>query len=153
MEEITSETIEKHYKALPNDLREAIKDKHIEESIFAIGKKRGLHIDNLGILLIEVHNFILGITNPRDFKHQLTKSLSIDSSAADDLIDDLNREIFLPVRDSLQLIHGDGGSGERDAAKNFVTQNLNQTKQTEEKKTDHSINRAEGVDPYREAID
>ncbi len=153
MEELTPELLEKYYKALPDNLRSALRDKSIENEVFTIGKKRGLHIDLLEILMSEVHFFILGATHPADFKRNISKKLDLDSMATNDLVEDLNKEIFLPIRESLQVVHGDGGEAERKAAKNFVTQKLNQTEQASEKTSDHSITRSADHDPYREPID
>lgn len=155
--ELTPELIEEKYKELPKDLREALSGKHVEESVFTIGKRKGLHIDKITTLLNQVRYFILGFTSPQDFKTNITRELDIPGDQAEEIVEDLNQEIFMPVRESLQAIHLRDNPTEVDPAtnqaKNFINQRLNQTSGTEQKTTDYSIRREERHDPYREPIE
>jgi hypothetical protein len=155
MEDKHIEIIEDSYKNLPDKLKRILVDKGLENKVFTIGKKRGLHIDSLGILLSEVQDFILGITKPLALQGKLVKSLDVSYQIAGDLVADLNEEIFMPVRAELQQVHR-VVKKDNSETKSFVTKKLNQTVQTTEKSSDHSVKKPLNYsksDPYREPLD
>ena len=97
----TKEALQK----LPDDLRKIILSTETADKIQAIGQKYNLHIDQMGALDEEVHNVLFGVSSPSKLTEQIKNRLGIEQSAADKITYDLNEQIFLKIRESLQALH------------------------------------------------
>ncbi len=96
----TKEALQK----LPDDLRKIILSTETADKIQAIGQKYNLHIDQMGALDEEVHNVLFGVSSPSKLTEQIKNRLGIEQSAADNITRDLNEQIFLKIRESLQAL-------------------------------------------------
>jgi hypothetical protein len=93
------------YNKLPNDIQEAIKSVGFGHSVQEIGKKYKLHIDQLGELEDETTLVMLGVVHPMDFLSDIKFRLEIDDKKTNDIVHDINEQIFKPIKNSLMGIH------------------------------------------------
>ncbi len=89
---------------LPPQLKDAMFSDLNAEKMFDIGKKHGLLIDKIGEMTNETGLLMIGITHPNEFVGNLAERLQIDRETASKIADDINREIFAPVRDHLRAM-------------------------------------------------
>lgn len=102
----TREQLNEKIKNLPEDVKNAIFSINSAEIIKNVGEKHGLHIDKIGDLGAETGYVMYGITPPKDFVTSLAKKLSLPEDKARAIAQDVNEQIFRPIRESLQKIHG-----------------------------------------------
>lgn len=110
--DITQEEILKKYEELPEDLKKAMYSASTAELIYQIGKKYGLNIEETGDLTTEVAKIILGLNHPKNFISSLVDFLDIRREKAVEIAQDVNHQIFFPIREELKKLHGIGGSAE-----------------------------------------
>jgi hypothetical protein len=85
-------------KSFPTALQEAVDSVEITDEIKEIGKKYNLHIDVLGLLVDEVHRVMKGDTQVADFTKLLEKNLGLERKTASSIVEDLNKQVFFPIR-------------------------------------------------------
>ena len=103
--EHTTQQLEEKYRSLPEDLKGAMTEIKTAETIHDIGKKYNLHIDQIGDLADEIGLTMLGLTKPDDFVTHTKNRLQIDQNIAEQIGREVNEQIFLPIRESLQKLH------------------------------------------------
>src|SRR3989344_541914 len=106
----SQEQLTERFDKLPTELRKAISSVVNADTIFDIGGHHGLMIDKTGNLAEEVGYVILGFTRPKDFVGQLANALQVDTQTAQAIASDVNKEIFLPVREHLRNLHNDANA-------------------------------------------
>ena len=102
----TQEQLAEQFKKIPVELRKAIASNTNADAIFEIGKKYDLLIDKTGELAAETGLLMLGVTHPNEFVGNLAERLLVDRQTASKIADDINREIFAPVREHLRAMFG-----------------------------------------------
>lgn len=93
------------FDALPDDVREAISSTDSATALEKIGQKHKLHIDQAGELGTQTGLVMLGVLPPRDFVGALADKLRVTPEVARSIANDINSEIFSPIRESLKRIH------------------------------------------------
>lgn len=68
------------------------------ERLQAIGRKHGLHVDQLGALSEEILAVVDGTRDREDFIDRIEERLSLDTEKAIAVATDVNLEIFKPLR-------------------------------------------------------
>jgi len=68
-------------------------------------------MDKTGELASETGLLMLGATHPNEFVGNLATRLEIDKKKAKEIADDINREIFAPVRQHLRALFADANEG------------------------------------------
>jgi predicted RNA-binding protein with RPS1 domain len=101
---LTPQQYRDYYRRLPDNIREAYSSEDTVNKIKAISDKHRLHIDQLGELSDEIGLVMLGITKPTDFVKNIAERLKVDQVTAEAVGVDINNEIFLPIRESLEKI-------------------------------------------------
>mgnify|MGYP001611753775 CR=1 FL=1 len=101
----TQEELLDRYEKLPQALKDAIFAETNADKMFNLGKKNGLTIDQTGEAASETGHVMLGVTHPRDFVNNLKERLHVDSEKARGIAEDINREIFRPIREHLKDLH------------------------------------------------
>lgn len=96
---------ESRFKTLPEDIQKALTAVASVDTIFAIGKKHGLMVDQIGKMADEIWKVMLGLANPRDFIRNLAGLLGIESEKASAIANDVNAQMFQTVRESLRKIY------------------------------------------------
>ena len=102
--EFNVEQINDAFNNLPRNLRRSIYDVNVSEAIEEIGKKYKLHIDALGILETRVDWVLIGLIKTRDLYMTLREDLGMESSKVNQIIKDLNKKIFTPVREEYKSL-------------------------------------------------
>lgn len=74
----------------------------IFDKIEAIGKKHSLHLDQVGVLDAETRALIVGVTPRENFSKELVENLDISFGKAEAIVQDINNEIMLPLRETLK---------------------------------------------------
>jgi len=103
--EYTPKQLREKYLKLPQDLKDAMSNIDVSGAIRNIGKKNNLTIDKIGDLGNETGMVMLGVTHPNEFISNLASRLEVDKEVARNIANDINEQIFKPVRDSLRKIH------------------------------------------------
>ena len=89
---------------LPDDLSSALASVEVAEKIKAIAKNHRLHIDQEGELSLAVDLVIAGGLHPNKFNEVVQANLGLSREEAAAVTGDIDRAIFLPVRQSLMAI-------------------------------------------------
>lgn len=101
----TTEQLVEIYKKLPQDLLDALFNVDTSDVIEKVGRKHALTIDKIGELGNETGMVMLGVTHPNEFISNLADRLKTDKETARAIANEINEQIFKPVRDSLRKIH------------------------------------------------
>ncbi len=99
------EEIEQHFQELPEALKEQMLSADNSERIFQAGKKFGLTVEQVGFLAEESGYVVLGLTRPNDFVTRLRDHLGIDNETAKTIAQEINHQIFFPLREMLKTAH------------------------------------------------
>lgn len=95
------------FEQLPKGVREAIVATPWEDKLAQIASKHRLHIDQADRLGKETIIVMFGLDHPDNLAYNIAKHLEVSEEKALEIANDLNREIFLKVRESLkQVIEG-----------------------------------------------
>lgn len=105
MPKFTKQQLEEQYNKLPKALTDALFSAEIANKMFEIGKKNSLTIEEVGRVAEETGHVILGLTRPENFKHELEELLKIDEEEAQKIAGEVNKEVFLPLREALKAAH------------------------------------------------
>lgn len=114
--------VQKQWEALPENIQQAIRSAHVEQSINDIAKSRNLHVDKAGDLRTSVMLLLFGLVSTEEFIPQLIEDLGISRSEAEIIARDIDVRILSPIRDSLRdvqkmLQEADRKAGEKPAEK------------------------------------
>lgn len=104
--EYTTEELDALVETLPDDVKNAIFSVDSAKIINEVGKKYGLHIDQIGLLAEETGNILLGISKPTEFVDHLQTKLSIERVRASEVAAEVNEKIFSKIRESLRNLRG-----------------------------------------------
>jgi len=99
------------YEKLPQAVKDAMFAEASADKIEELGRKYGLLIDKIGALADEVGYFMLGMTHPNDFKGQIVRSTGLSETKANEIIEELNKTIFMPIREHMSALHNVEESG------------------------------------------
>lgn len=110
----TKEILKNQFKKLPKDIQDAILAVDLRSKMQFITKKNNLHIDQAEALENEAVFVMLGLEHPSNLVANIAKHVEVSGEKAEAIEEDLNREIFLKVRESLKKIFeerkGEGSS-------------------------------------------
>ena len=112
-----SQQLEEKYRSLPEDLKEVLAEVKTAETIYNIGQKNNLHVDQIGELADEVGLVMLGLTKTEEFISHLKNRLQLDQATAEQITREVNGQIFLPIRESLIKLHPTNEASEAFEAK------------------------------------
>lgn len=105
MNTYTSEQLNERFWQLPESLREAMIAVETASTVVAIGKKYQLHVDQIGELADEIGLVMLGLARAEDFVTHIIARLGLDRVVAEAIAREVNDQIFLKIRESLQTLH------------------------------------------------
>lgn len=118
MKNFTEEQIAQMYDNLPEDLKDAIFGVEMNEIVEKIGRENQLNIEQIGDLANETGMVMLGVTHPNEFIANLAERLETDKEKARAIAQEINEQVFKPVRDSLRKIHNMREDGEEQEEQN-----------------------------------
>ncbi len=130
----TKEILRNQFNKLPKDIQDAILSVDLRSKMELITRKNNLHIDQAGDLENEVVFVMLGLEHPGNLVSNIAKDIEVSEEKAEAIAGDLNREIFLKIRESLKKVfeerdkeRGEEGGG------NFLDSGLLRQKEVDEK--------------------
>ena len=100
----TQEIIKEQLKKLPDDVKKAFASVDLRAKIKKISEKHRLHIDQGGELENETVLVMLGLEPLGNYKRNLKRGLQISDARAQAIIFDIDKEIFVNIRESLKKI-------------------------------------------------
>jgi hypothetical protein len=100
----TSKQIQERFDKLPKDLQVAVSSTEIHDSILNIGKKYGLHIDQLGEMVDLVGLTMLGLSPSKNFVRVFSQQTGVKIDIATSIAEDVNKEVFDKIRESMKTI-------------------------------------------------
>lgn len=100
----SEQILKARFEQLPEDIKEAIMATPWEEKLKQISDKHSLHIDQAGRLDEETVLVMFGIEHADNLVPNIAKHVEVSEEKAEAIAEDLNREIFLKVRESLKKI-------------------------------------------------
>jgi hypothetical protein len=93
---------------IPEDLKDTVYSVEKADKLVEIIKKHSLQSDKLIELGKQTDYVLLGLEHPSKFVGNLSQTLGIPVETAHAIAEDINHQIFRPVRESLRKIHGIG---------------------------------------------
>ncbi len=104
--EHNSEQLAKKFMGLPEDIKAAIWDLDLDGAIGEIGLNHKLHLDQIGELADQTALVLIGINPVASYEQGLIKALpGISGEEIKAIVTEVNQEIFLKIRESLQKVH------------------------------------------------
>ncbi len=101
---MNDDILQKKFDSLPADIKAAITSTDVAQKLTDIGQKHQLHLDQVETLEEEVTLAMLGVTSLDDFVDRVEEKLNVDSDMAIDIATDVNEEVLLSIRESIQKI-------------------------------------------------
>ena len=87
---------------IPEEILKIIHSGDVYSRLEKIGSKYNLHLDQLGDLNIATEKTMVGKLKSSKFIETISKNLNISEETAENIANDINREIMDPIRSSLQ---------------------------------------------------
>jgi cell division protein ZapA (FtsZ GTPase activity inhibitor) len=110
----TNEIIKQRFEVLPQDIKDAITKTDLAGKFDSIANKHGLHIDQNGLLQTETLLVMIGLETTEDYIDNVQKALNISKSETLSIADDVNKEIFNGIRQSLQTMQDEFMEAEKE---------------------------------------
>jgi|GEM_PF-1931441 hypothetical protein len=107
----TPEQIKSRYNKLPADIREAIDSISTTNTVVDIGQKHDLLYDQISELVDEVGLTMIGLTPEDRFVTNIARRMQVDTGKAMLIAQDINKQIFDKIRESLKKIEGEEEGG------------------------------------------
>ena len=101
MHSASEKLIEERLALLPPYIRSALSNINWGAEILAIGKKNGLHVDDMGTLQTETVLVLVGLVHPDEFPHNLAEQLHVPKEKINAIVTDVNEKILKTIRQSL----------------------------------------------------
>ena len=98
----SEQILKARFEQLPEDIRKAIIATKWEYKLGQISDKHNLHIDQAGHLGEETVIVMFGLEHPENLVANIVRHVEVSEEKAEAIAEDLNREIFLKVRESLK---------------------------------------------------
>ena len=107
------------YNRLPEVIKEALHSKQTVDVLDATIKKHALHIDDLMILSDIVGQVMLGNLRSAQLAEEIKNRLKVSHTLATAIVNDLNRDLFHPIRQELREVQ-EGNEESRDDILNSI---------------------------------
>lgn len=105
--------LKSRFELLDPKLKEVITSSDYQMKLFELAKKYKLTYDLLGKMEIETTMVLIGMSPTADYKDDLREQLGISDAVLDQLVADINTQIFGPIRTKLMELYSDeGGTAE-----------------------------------------
>lgn len=101
MRNYSDEEVSQFIEQAPEPIRESIRSAGLARTISAIVKNKGLHIDQMGEVVVLNRNMLLGLVSPPEFLEKLI-TIGIPHKTARDIMMEINQKIFVPLRKEIR---------------------------------------------------
>ncbi len=108
MQKYTNQQYTEIFEKLPDALKDAVASSETSKKVSEIGNKHHLQVDQTGSLIEIVLDVLMGITTAKDFLEEIKRTISIESNEAISIVNDVNEEIFKPVRETMEKTFREG---------------------------------------------
>ncbi len=98
--------IKRQFAALPEDIRNAMASEHVSDALRKIIEKQTLNENQGDVMKTETSLVMLGLQSPANFITNIKSALNVPIEKARAIAEDINAEIFRPIRESLKKVHG-----------------------------------------------
>ncbi|MDP4020830.1 MAG: hypothetical protein Q8P58_02210 [Candidatus Adlerbacteria bacterium] len=102
MVDYSPEEARKRFQALPPEVKELLYSPEMTFTMQEVGKKNGLHIDQIDALNTETGEVMLGLATTQEFVTNLMEMLRIDRAKAEAVASDVNDMLFSRIRNSMK---------------------------------------------------
>ncbi len=99
--ELSKEAFNSAFNSAPRPVRSFIVDGKLDVAVADIVRIRQLHVDAAGILEKCASQMLVGVMNPAQVLGELVLA-GVDAETAKKILEDLNQQIFIPVRDKVR---------------------------------------------------
>lgn len=93
------------FKSLPRDVQDAILSVDLGKKLADMSKNHALRIDQMNVLENETLFVMMGLESPEKYITNLQKGLGVGEVPARKIAEDINTQVFRPIRESLKKIH------------------------------------------------
>ena len=94
--------ITKRFSQLPDAVQQAVTDASVEKKLRTLAQKHKLHLDQWVLLENEIMLTLLGLEDPENMVGNVAKEVGVDEASAQKIVNDIAREVFNPIRETLQ---------------------------------------------------
>jgi hypothetical protein len=101
MDEKTQKIINDHLEKLPPYIRESLKHIPWANEILQIGKRYGIHVDQMGTLQLETMMVLVGIVHPDEYPKSLRQELNLPEETINNVVREVNERILKTIRQEL----------------------------------------------------
>lgn len=105
LKEYTPEQLEQIFQKLPEELKEAIFSLETAKAIAAASEKHGIVDNRLGSIGKYTGEVLMGLIAPVELQEALEKRVGLKTPVAQDILKDINRFVFFPVKAALEQLH------------------------------------------------
>ena len=92
---------------IPTQLKILADSSELYEKSEKIGEMFNLHINQVGELDAEIRDILDGFSKSADFVKHIMSRLEIDRATADKIATEINKEVFVSIREQLQAMQAD----------------------------------------------
>ncbi len=97
--------IQERFKKLPAPIQEMVTSPDTQRLVQDIGKRYGLHIDEMGALENELIIVLLGLEMPQALPHNVMKATHLKEEEAMKIATELNEKLLEPLREEFRLLY------------------------------------------------
>lgn len=114
---LIQQQIKSVFARLPEEIRDLITSEDFNDRIEIIAKKHGLDEDQTGTLIRTTVRLLIGVIPPTQFVLAVTENIEVERDKAALIAQDINRDIFNPVKEELKQVHALGADASGAAVK------------------------------------
>ena len=97
----SKEELSQAFDRAPKIIQDALSDGPAIDFMIGLQKRYELHVDVSGNVVERIRDLLLGLSNPTEFLGELIQ-LGISDTVARTIVGDLNKEVFIPLRERMQ---------------------------------------------------
>lgn len=105
------------FQSLPPALQQAIRSGNLRDKLKGIAEKFKLHIDQAAALENQTVTVMMGLQTPLEYAKSLEDELLVSEDTSYYIAEEVNKEIFLPIREHLKKLFEDEGRRAEEEAK------------------------------------
>ena len=110
---ILSENFSKRYELMPEQLQGVFDGPETAETISQVAAINNLSSEQLEVVTCLTGDILAGFIDYKDFTKKLTEEFKFDAILAQDIFKEIDRQVFLPVRDLLKQVYKPEGEAEK----------------------------------------
>lgn len=105
MKDLTSLEAGRWMDAAPRIVQDVVTSPATEHILEELGKQYGLHVDAAGLLIKLTSYMLIGYAKPEESFQEL-RSAGVPEQQARQIIDEINKQIFVPLREQMRMKSG-----------------------------------------------